>query len=228
MTKKPVGLKDFKIEMVAIDQLKPYPNNAKAHPEAQIAKIARSIKEYGVCKNIVINADNVILAGHGSVLAYQKLGVGVVPCYRAAHLTPAQEMAFRIADNKSAESEWFPEALALELKALEEMDFDLGLTGFDKDELEAIGIGQSGEGGPEAPGPGKGNLSDRFGIPPFSVLNAREGWWQDRKRAWLALGIQSELGRGGAAFQQTSEREIAILKRTGDYGNRGGAKPDLG
>jgi hypothetical protein len=43
----------------------------------------------------------------------------------------------------------------------------------------------------------KGNLADRFGIPPFSVLNAREGWWQDRKAAWIALGIKSELGRGG-------------------------------
>ena len=40
-------------------------------------------------------------------------------------------------------------------------------------------------------------LGDKFLIPPFTVLNAREGWWQERKRAWLALGIQSELGRGG-------------------------------
>ena len=43
----------------------------------------------------------------------------------------------------------------------------------------------------------KGNLSDRFMIPPFTVLNAREGWWQSRKKAWLAIGIKSELGRGG-------------------------------
>jgi hypothetical protein len=44
---------------------------------------------------------------------------------------------------------------------------------------------------------GNGSLSARFGVPPFSVLNARDGWWQDRKRAWLALGIRSEVGRGG-------------------------------
>jgi len=138
MNKKPVGLKDFEIEMVPIDQLKPYERNAKAHPEAQVDKIARSIKEYGIAKNIVINADNVILAGHGSVLAYQKLGVGVVPCRRMTHLSQAQERGFSLADNRTAESEWFPEALALELKALEEMDFDLGLTGFDPGELEFL------------------------------------------------------------------------------------------
>ena len=53
-----------------------------------------------------------------------------------------------------------------------------------------------GEEGKES---GNGKLSDRFMLPPFSVLNAREGWWQDRKRAWLALGIKSELGRGGTS-----------------------------
>ena len=138
MTKKPVGLKDFEIEMVPIDQLRPYERNAKAHPEAQVDKIARSIKEFGIAKNIVINADNVILAGHGSVLAYKKLGVGVAPCRRMTHLSPAQEKALRIADNRTAESDWFPETLAAELKALEEMDFDLGLTGFDKEELDRL------------------------------------------------------------------------------------------
>ena len=61
----------------------------------------------------------------------------------------------------------------------------------------ARGSGEGGEGDP-AEGGGKGSLSERFMIPPFTVLNAREGWWQDRKRAWLALGIKSELGRGGA------------------------------
>jgi len=151
MAKKPIGLKDFKIEMVAIDDLKPYPGNPKAHPETQIAKIANSLKEFGVCKNIVINADNEVLAGHGSILAYKKLGAGGVPCYRAIHMTPAQEKAFRIADNKTAESEWFPESLEAELRALQDMDFDLELTGFDLYELEAMALG-GGE-APEDPGP---------------------------------------------------------------------------
>lgn len=172
MTKKPVGLKDFAIEMVPIDQLKPYERNAKAHPEAQVDKIARSIKEFGIAKNIVINADGVILAGHGSVDAYKKLGVGVVPCRRMTHLSPAQERGFSLADNRTAESEWFPETLALKLKALEEMDFDLSLTGFDLDELEAFGIGQGGDPPPEDPGPQidrAAELQEKWGVKPGDI-----------------------------------------------------------
>ena len=70
------------------------------------------------------------------------------------------------------------------------------MTGFDTDELQAFEM-------EDEPLPGEGenagstaSLADKFGIPPFSVLNAREGWWQSRKRAWLGLGIKSELGRG--------------------------------
>ena len=92
------------------------------------------------------------MAGHGRLLAAKKLGLESVPCLRAEHLTPAQIKAYRIADNKLAESEWFPEILTLELKALDEMGFDLSLTGFDPDDLDAMGIGQS-EAPPEDPGP---------------------------------------------------------------------------
>ena len=138
MTKKPVGLKDFKTEMVPIADLIPYVSNPKAHPTDQVDKIASSIKNFGFLVPLVIDSGNEIVCGHGRLLAAQKLGLGVVPCVRADNLTPAQIRAFRIMDNKSQESEWFPEALALELKALEEMDFDLGLTGFDKEELDRL------------------------------------------------------------------------------------------
>ncbi len=138
MSKKPVGLKDFKIEMMAIADLLPYVNNPKAHPAGQVDKIASSIKNFGFLVPLVIDGGNEIIAGHGRLLGAQKLGLGVVPCVRADNLTPAQIKAFRLADNKVAESEWFPETLSLELKALEEMDFDLGLTGFDKDELDRL------------------------------------------------------------------------------------------
>ena len=52
-------------------------------------------------------------------------------------------------------------------------------------------------------------LGDEFLIPPFSILNAREGWWQERKRAWLAIGIQSELGRGGGANTSGGTSDLA-------------------
>jgi len=107
-----------------------------------------------------------------------------------------------IADNKLAlNAGWDAEMLALEFSELGEAGFDLELTGFTLDEIDALGT--ENVGGEETPGDGPmGNLSDRFLIPPFSVLNAREGWWQNRKRAWLALGIKSEVGRGGGAMTE--------------------------
>jgi hypothetical protein len=103
-----------------------------------------------------------------------------------------------IADNKLAlNAGWDDEMLGLELSELGDAGFDLELIGFTQEEIDALGAENGG--GEETLGDEpKGNLSDRFMIPPFSVLNAREGWWQNRKRAWLALGIKSELGRGGA------------------------------
>jgi hypothetical protein len=89
--------------------------------------------------------------------------------------------------------------LRVEIQDLRQAGFDLELTGFSLDEIDAFELDGSAAGG----GGGKssaGSLADRFGVPPFSVLRAAEGWWQDRKRAWLALGIQSELGRGEGDF----------------------------
>ena len=76
--------------------------------------------------------------------------------------------------------------------ALDAAGIDLDALGFDDEELARL----LGEASNEAIANGLGSLADRFGIPPFSVLNAREGWWQERKRTWIAIGIQSELGRG--------------------------------
>jgi ParB-like chromosome segregation protein Spo0J len=83
----------------------------------------------------VVDEDLVIIKGHGRYLAAKELGLKTVPVVIADYLTPAQVRAARIADNKLAESEWFPELLALELKALQEMEFDLSLTGFGEEEL---------------------------------------------------------------------------------------------
>ena len=95
-----------------------------------------------------------------------------------------------LADNQIAlQAGWDQDVLKLELSELELMDFDISLIGFDSRELENM----NDYGALERP---VGNLSDSFIIPPFSVLDSKSGWWQQRKRAWLALGIQSELGRG--------------------------------
>jgi hypothetical protein len=138
----------MKIEMIGVEKIIPYIQNAKAHPEAQVKKLAGAIAEFKWDQPIVVDRDMVIIKGHGRLLAAQALGHKEVPVIIRDDLSPAQVKAARIADNKIAESEWFPETLALELQALSEMDFDLSLTGFEDWQIEQM-IGEGGENDPE-------------------------------------------------------------------------------
>ena len=181
----------LKIQYKPIADLIPYARNSRTHDEAQVAQIAASIREFGWTNPVLLDGNNGIIAGHGRVLAAQKLGETQVPTIELGHMSESQKRAYIIADNKLAlNAGWDNEMLMLEVADLKDAGYDLGLTGFSLDELEALNADEEKE--KEV----KGNLSDRFLIPPFSVLNAREGWWQDRKRFWLSLGIKSELGRG--------------------------------
>ena len=176
--------------------LVPYARNSRTHSEAQVAQIAASIREFGWTNPVLVDGENGIIAGHGRVMAARILGLDQVPCIELAGMSDAQRRAYVIADNKLAlNAGWDEAALEAELAALTEQGFDLRLIGFDADELSAI-LGDADPGGDTAPS-GAGSLAARFLVPPFSVLNAREGWWQDRKRAWISIGIKSELGRGG-------------------------------
>lgn len=181
------------VEMVSTADLIPYARNARTHSEAQVAQIAASIEEFGFVNPVLINADNGIIAGHGRCLAAEQIGMATVPCVRLKHLTEAQERALILADNRLAlNAGWDESLLAAELAALQEMDFDIPVIGFDTKELERLFNPDMDA----STGKASGTMADEFLIPPFSVLNAREGWWQDRKRQWIALGIQSEVGRG--------------------------------
>ena len=185
----------LKIEYKKTDLLIPYINNARTHNEKQVAQIAGSIREFGFNNPILLDGGNGIVAGHGRVLAANKLGMKEVPTIELSHLSEAQKKAYILADNKIAlNAVWDDDLLANELEALKALDFDLSIAGFDEDELKALSA-TSGENEELTSKNCAGNLSGKFMIPPFSVLNAREGWWQDRKRAWLGLGIKSEDGR---------------------------------
>jgi hypothetical protein len=174
-------------------ELIPYARNSRTHSEGQIAQIAASIREFGWTNPILVDEQGTIIAGHGRLLAAIKLKLADVPCIELAGLSEGQRRALVIADNKLAlNAGWNEELLAIEIADLADDGFDIALLGFDEGELADLGIGEDGG----APGGGLGSLSDRFMIPPFSVLNAREGWWQERKKAWLSLGIKSEVGRG--------------------------------
>lgn len=175
-----------------IGRLKAYERNARTHSAEQIAKIAASIREFGFTSPILALEDGTIVAGHGRASAARLIGMGQVPVMVARGWSPEQIKAYVIADNQIAlDAGWDEELLALEIGELHAAGFDLGLTGFDQDRIDdLLGLGVEEEKAPKV------GLADRFGVAPFSVLNAREGWWQDRKRAWLALGIKSEVGRG--------------------------------
>ena len=128
------------------DSLIPYINNPRKN-NAAVDKVAASIKEFGFKVPIIIDGDNVIVAGHTKLLAAKKLGLESVPCVIADDLTPAQIKAYRIADNKTAEfAEWDDELLKIELEALEGLDFDLDLTGFDRSEIDKLLVNGDGSG----------------------------------------------------------------------------------
>jgi site-specific DNA-methyltransferase (adenine-specific) len=130
---------DAQIVRVAIDSVIPYANNTKKHPAEQIDKLASMIAEYGHDVPIVVDADNVVIKGHGRLLACKKLGITTIPVIVRDDLTPAQVKAARIADNKIAESEWDEDLLRLELAELDELGFDLDLTGFGDFDLDEFG-----------------------------------------------------------------------------------------
>lgn len=126
-----------KIEYVETDKLIPYARNSRTHSDEQVQQIMGSIKEFGFTNPVLIDADGVIIAGHGRTMAAQRLGMKEVPCLRLSHLTEAQKRAYIIADNKLAlNAGWDEHALSIELKDLNEDDFDLSLTGFSDGELE--------------------------------------------------------------------------------------------
>ena len=181
-----------------IKELIPYCNNSRTHSDEQVLQIASSIKEFGFTNPVLIDDQGGIIAGHGRIMAAQKLKMDEVPTITLSDLSEAQKKAYIIADNKLAlNSGWDDELLKIELEQLKELDFDLSLIGFSDDELALLMLDEDDPTSSDGE-PSNGSLADRFLIPPFTVLNAREGWWQNRKRQWLSLGIKSELGRGGA------------------------------
>lgn len=122
-----------------INDLIPYARNSRTHSDAQVAQIAASIREFGWTNPVLLDGENGIIAGHGRVMAAQKLGETEVPTIELGHMTDAQKRAYIIADNKLAlNAGWDDEMLALELSDLQDAGYDLGLTGFDDNEIAAL------------------------------------------------------------------------------------------
>ena len=159
----------MKVELIDIGRVVPYARNPRRNENA-IAKVASSIKEYGFRQPIVVDEELVIIAGHTRLQAAQSLGLKKLPVHIATGLTSAQIKAYRLADNRTHEdAEWDEELLAIELGELDELGFDLDLTGFETIELEKLLDGAAMDGltdddevpeAPETPVSKEGDAAD--------------------------------------------------------------------
>ena len=137
MAKPPVTAQ--RIEHWPVARLVPYERNARTHSPEQVAQIAASIQEFGFTNPILVNGKDGILAGHGRLLAAKDLGLAEVPVVVLDHLTPEQQRAYVLADNKLAlNAGWDDELLQQEVMALSMAEFDLSLLGWDEGELAGM------------------------------------------------------------------------------------------
>jgi ParB-like chromosome segregation protein Spo0J len=217
------------------EELIPYARNSRTHSESQVTQLAASIDEFGMAGAIVIR-EGVIAKGHGTLSAIKQLfaagkalypvpgkkagaeafPAGMVPVLDATGWTEAQFRAYVIADNKLAElAGWDSDLLSIELADLQADGFEMDLLGFDNAELgDLLNIGNDvGADAEEA----RATLAERFMLAPFTVLDARRGWWQDRKRAWLALGLKSEQGRAELLTFSNSSQPPAVYAAKNAY-----------
>jgi len=132
-------------EMAEVGSIIPYVNNARMHTDEQIDQIAGSIHEFGFNNPIIIDEDNMILAGHGRKLAAMKLNIDTVPVIRVKGMSEAQKKAFIIAANKIGDNSTFDfNVLSVEIEKLKEMEFDLDKLGFSDFEITTITEGVFG------------------------------------------------------------------------------------
>lgn len=219
-------------EIVDIETLRPWPRNYKIHDDNQTGLLGQSLGDFGQAKNVVVwrgpgDDHDFIVAGHGLVSGAKSKGWAKVEVKRLPSTwSVVQVESFLVADNSLAElSQTDPEKLANLLHSIrQENPRMLEPTGFDSEKIDAMLRELSGAGEPGADGDYDGGigstddtqdierktLADRFLVPPFSVLDARQGYWQDRKRDWLALGIQSELGRGMNISSQNYRSDYGV------------------
>lgn len=128
-----------KVERRSVESLIPYARNARTHSEAQVAQIAASIKEWGWTTPVLVDEDSGIIAGHGRVMAAQKLALKEVPVMVATGWTEAQKKAYVLADNQLAlNAGWDTDLLKVELQEINGLDFDMGLMGFSDDFLQSV------------------------------------------------------------------------------------------
>ncbi|AHB47832.1 DNA methylase N-4 [Hyphomicrobium nitrativorans NL23] len=169
---------DPKIEMVPVERLRPYANNARTHSKKQVSQIAESIRRFGFTNPVLVSDSGEIVAGHGRVRAAKQIGMTVVPTVRLSHLTAEERRAYVLADNKLAlNAGWDADLLAEEIQALIDIDFDVELTGFSLAEIDLV-LDEARELSTQEGGP-----EDELPVPPVHpVSRAGDIWHLGRHR----------------------------------------------
>ncbi len=130
------------MQLVSIDRLVPYVNNARTHSPEQLTKLRSSLREFGFINPVIIDRDFNVIAGHGRIMAAKEEGITEVPCVFVDYLTEAQKKAYILADNRMAlDAGWDEELLRIEIESLQGADFDVSLTGFGEDEIADLFAG---------------------------------------------------------------------------------------
>ena len=141
-----MGKTTSEMQLVPIGKLVPYVNNARTHSKEQITKLRSSLREFGFVNPVIIDREFNVIAGHGRILAAKEENIEQVPCVFVDHLTEAQKKAYILADNRFAlDAGWDEEMLRVEMEALQGMDFDVSLTGFDEAEIADLLSPDDGE-----------------------------------------------------------------------------------
>lgn len=130
--------KPIAVEMWPIQKVLAYANNAKEHPDTQLAKLAASLKQFGFVNPVLVDAAGVLIAGHGRVSAARSIGMKKIPVIQLGHLSETEAKALRIADNSTAQAPWNVEMVELELASLKAMNFDLVPLGLDSIEFPEL------------------------------------------------------------------------------------------
>jgi ParB-like chromosome segregation protein Spo0J len=134
-------LRPLAVTYRSVATLKPDARNARTHPKRQVDQIVASIREFGFANPLLVDADNVIIAGHGRLTAAKIANLTEVPCIELSGLSETQKRALRIADNKIAQGAgWDLDMLRIELGDLGTIDlgFDITVTGFETGEIDAL------------------------------------------------------------------------------------------
>lgn len=195
----------MKYEDIAISQLNPAPYNPRTVNKKEFEGLKASLTKFGFVDPVIANKrNNNIVGGHMRVQAWQQLGNNTVPVIWV-DLDDHDERKLNVVLNSQLISGSFDELKLAELLETFKYDDDYGALRLA--ELE-----------PADGSEGKGSLSERFLMPPFSVLNTQSAAWQERKRHWLSLGIQAELGRGDdLTFKSTGFMADEIERAGGGY-----------